>query len=283
MDQPQRADLHVHTTASDGTLTPSELVARAAETGLAAVAITDHDTVAGWDEALGAGEREGVRVVPGIEVSSSIRGRSLHLLGYFPDRDHPALKALLERMQEARQKRIGEILHKLHDLGVPLAEEDLQREIKEGQPGRMHVARALAARGVVERPEEAFARYLSRGRPAYVPKPDLPARDVLQALKAAGAITVWAHPGTFGDDGVLPELVEAGLDGIEVLHPDHRPKDVERYRRLAEAHGLLMTGGTDFHSLKERVPLGSLWVAVEVIGEILQRKKDFQSSVLKKP
>ncbi|MDI3270534.1 MAG: PHP domain-containing protein [Bacillota bacterium] len=283
MSAEERADLHAHTRASDGTLSPAELVAMAARAGLAAVAVTDHDTVAGWEEALEAGLKEGVQVVPGIEVSSSIRGRSLHILGYFPDKGHPALQSLLTQMQEARRKRIIVIMEKLRDLGVPLTEEELWAQVQGGQPGRMHVARALAARGVVSRPEEAFARFLSRGRPAFVPKPDLPTGEVLQKLRAAGALTVWAHPGTFGDDTVLPDLLEAGLEGIEALHPDHRPEERERYLRLAKEHRLMATGGTDFHSPEERVPLGTVWAPLAVVEEILQRKKDFRSSLLKKP
>lgn len=247
------ADLHAHTNASDGLRTPGQVVARAAELGLAAVAITDHDTTAGLPEALEAGRRVGVRVVPGVELSTwSARLRQeVHLLGYGVAADGGSLAPLLAELREARRDRAREIVERLQRLGLTVTWEDVAAETGGGSPGRPHVARALLRRGLVTSLEEAFDRYLAAGRPAYVPRRHLDPEAGIEALRSAGALPVLAHPGLLraplDDPGWLRSWRDAGLAGIEAFHSRHTSPQVRRLIALAGRLELLVTGGSDCH------------------------------------
>jgi len=245
-----RIDLHTHTDASDGQLTPEGVIRAARDADVQVVGVTDHDTVDGLPEAAAHARALGVRLVPGIELSSDWRGTELHILGYFVEARDPALLAFLAGARRARLARLHGMLTRLFRLGLAVSAEEVLAEARDGNVGRPHLARVLVRRGYVASSDEAFDRYLATDRPAYVPRPDVSAADAIQAIHAAGGLASWAHPGLHDRDGALPELVAAGLDALEVYHPNHLPARAARYRRMAAARGLLVTGGSDFHGAK---------------------------------
>ncbi|MFH1060947.1 MAG: PHP domain-containing protein [Pseudomonadota bacterium] len=260
-------DLHTHTTASDGSLSPAELVAAAKSAGLAAVAVTDHDTMAGVPEALEAGARLGQRVVAGVEISLEGLGgqgmpASMHLLGLFVDHTDPELQTGLARLQAARAQRNPRIVEKFNQLGIGLTLAEVQAFAGGELIGRPHFAQALMARGVVKNRGEAFARYLAAGKPAYMPKWRFPAAEGIAMLKKAGGVTVLAHPGLFklglaALEPLVVRLMEAGLQGIEALYSEHDPALAQALERLAARLGLAVSGGSDFHgSPKPDIALG---------------------------
>ncbi|RLV51256.1 PHP domain-containing protein [Nocardioides mangrovicus] len=244
-------DLHTHSTRSDGTASPAELVAQAAEAGLSVVALTDHDTTAGWDEAAAAAERHGVELVRGIEMSTELRGRSVHLLGYLFDPDHPPLVAELERILAGREGRLPAMVARLTDAGYELTEADVLAAAPSGAVlGRPHVADALVARGYVGHRDEAFATLLGPGGVGYVPRYGTPLEDAVRILTEAGGATVVAHPwgrarALQPDD--LARLSVLGLAGVEVDHQDHTPEQRAELGSLARSMDLVATGSSDFH------------------------------------
>lgn len=237
------ADLHTHTTASDGTMAPEELVGRAAAAGLQAVGVTDHDSLAGLAAAIAAGFAAGVEVVPGVELSCAVGRGEVHILGYYP-RPTPRLRRLLEELAGSRERRAREMLEKLAALGMPLEWESLRAA---GSVGRPHVAQALVGAGYVADAAEAFRRYLGRGGPAWVPRYKLTPAAAVAAVREAGGVAVLAHPGVDGAFRHLDELVEAGLQGIEAYHPRHAPRRCAEFDRRGRELGLIITGGSDCH------------------------------------
>ncbi len=263
------ADLHAHSTASDGVLRPAELVRAAQAAGLTALALTDHDSMEGVPEAAAEAGRVGLRLVPGVELSTDATGREVHILGYFCRGDQPPLADLLAAMRAARRERLERMVEQLRAAGVPVRLERVQELAGGGAPGRAHVARALVEAGWAGSVEEAFERFLLRGRPGYVPRKKLHPVEAVRAVVAAGGVAVLAHPGLIGDDGVLGELLAAGLGGIEVHYPAHTAEQVARYARLAEELGLVATGGSDFHGRGERWgDLGSVTVPDGVVDRL---------------
>lgn len=258
-------DLHTHSSCSDGTLPPAEVVRLAAEAGLEVVALTDHDTTEGLAEAREAGAELGIEVVPGIELSAEHEGRSVHVLAYWPDPEEPELVAELERLRDERLGRAAAMIERLRELGIGISLGRV-REIAGGGPiVRPHIAQALVEAGAVADEQEAFDRYIADGGPAYVEKHALAPVDAVRLILRAGGACVLAHPGLWDDragpSGVPEEVIEAmaaaGMHGLEVDHPDHAPEQRERYRRLAARLGLVPTGGSDFHGDRlERSPLG---------------------------
>jgi len=248
-------DLHTHTTASDGTYSPARLVELAGEYGLSAIAITDHDTVAGISEATEAGARTGVEVVAGIEISVEYpRDRGvMHILGYDLDTQSPALLEALEWVQEWRRDRNPRMVDRLREMGIDVSIEDVEAVAGGGQIGRPHIARAMVANGAVGNLQEAFDRYLQPGAPAYVDKGRLGREKAMDAIRGAGGVTVLAHPGQLGiGDGdrlrsAVEELVDIGLCGIEAHYKDHSPERTATYVDMAERLGLVATCGSDFH------------------------------------
>jgi hypothetical protein len=253
-------DLHLHTTASDGRLTPAELVERAAGAGLTVIALTDHDTVAAVDEATRLAAERGMRVVPGIEVTAVEEGRDVHLLAYFVDGGDTALGAFLARQRDRREERAREIGRRLAALGIRI-DVDALLERARATPGisiaRPWLARALVRAGHAASIQEAFDRFLSPGRPAYVPRIGPSPFDVLDIVHAAGGLVSFAHPGVTRKDALLAPLAEAGLDALEIHHSDHLPEIREYYRSIAVSLGLATSGGSDFHGFGEtRATLG---------------------------
>lgn len=238
-------ELHCHTTFSDGTLTPTELVQAAIQVGVRALAITDHDTLAGWDEALVAATGQTLEIVPGLELSTVQNERSLHILGFYPARDR--LQAPLAERLEGRKRRASCIAKKLADLGYPIALPVLSKGMA---PGRPYIATAMVRAGYVSSAREAFERFLGDDKPAYVHYEKFSSTEGIQMLRRCHAVPVWAHPYLFrgGEvEQVLPELTTAGLMGIEVYHPEHSPSQTRRLQELCQQYGLLMTGGSDYH------------------------------------
>ena len=242
-----RADMHMHTLCSDGSLSPADLVAQAHGVGLAAIAVTDHDCIDGLPEARAAGARLGMEVVSGVELSVTVEEVEVHLLGYFFDPDHAGLRAHLDAFQVHRRRRAEAMVERLHGLGVALPVEAVWAQAQGRALGRPHVAEALLAQGVVSTQQEAFERYIGDDAPAFVPKPMFPAAAALALLHDAGGIGVIAHPGHWTRDATLMSLIRSGLDGIETIHPSHDDSLTRYYRQVARDFGLLETGGSDYH------------------------------------
>lgn len=270
-------DLHAHSTASDGTEPPADLVRSAARAGLSVVAITDHDTTLGWDEASAAAVEHGVTLVPGIEVSCARGWRSVHLLAYLPDPTHPALLDELEKARTSRDTRLDRMVGKMAADGVPISVDAVRAEVGEGAtPGRPHIADALVRSGVVADRDEAFRRYLADSSPYYVGHyaPD-PARAV-EVVVAAGGVPVVAHPfsrtrtGVVGES-LLEEMVAVGLAGVEVHHRDHDDASVAELLVLADRLDLLVTGSSDYHGTGKQNRLGERTTEPSVLAAIEER------------
>ncbi len=253
------ADLHLHSRYSDGTYAPEEIVLRAGQFGLAALSLTDHDTVEGCPEAAAACLAKGLEFIPGVELTAELRGHELHLLAYYIDIHHEPLIKALAQYQVARQNRIREMVSRLNRLGVPLVAETVFNLAKCRSPGRPHVGRALVHCGYCYDLDEAFELFLKKNRPAWVPKYRVSATDLIQLIHGAGGLVVMAHPGLNHYDEAIPELVEAGLDGLECFHTKHTPDLVEFYLKTATEFRLLITGGSDCHGLGKGSPaMGSV-------------------------
>ncbi len=250
-----RIDLHTHSRASDGTDSPGDLVRAAAAAGLDVVAITDHDTATGWDEAAGVAVEVGVELVRGMEISTRHRGVGVHLLAYLPDPTHPGLVAQLDKILDGRTSRVPAMLARLRERGIDIDIADVRRVAAgTAATGRPHVADALVELGAVADRGEAFRTLLNPGRPAYVDRYAAPLVDVIEVVTAAGGVTVIAHPwGRHGSgepgEETLAGLVEAGLVGIEVDHQDHDADDRSRLRAIGDNLGLVLTGSSDHHGL----------------------------------
>lgn len=265
-----RADLHMHTTASDGTLPPAKQVAWAKEQGLAAIAITDHDTIQGWDEALATGAELGIEIVPGCELSTEVEKSEVHILAYYFDRTELAMVELLQRMRGGRRARAAETVEKLHAFGY--TQVSLEAILAAGgeSVGRPHIAQALLEAGIVRTKQEAFERFLTAGKPAYVPRPKLTPAEAIEIIHAAGGVAVLAHPGLVKNDNIVRSILGMGIDGIEAYHSDHGDGQRQFYARWGHDLGLIITGGTDSHGpngMRTVVP-GSVNVGLEVIDQL---------------
>jgi predicted metal-dependent phosphoesterase TrpH len=271
-----RIDLHCHSTASDGTDTPAELVRKAAAAGLDVIALTDHDTTRGYGEAIAASP-EGLTLVTGAELSCRIDGVSLHMLAYLFDPEEPALLAERELVRDDRVPRAKGMITKLNALGVPVTWEQVERIAAGGSVGRPHVASALVELGVVPTVSDAFTEeWLADGGRAFVEKHETDPFEAIRLVKAAGGVCVFAHPaaakrGRTVPESCIAEMAEAGLDGIEVDHMDHDAEARDRLRGLAKELGLLVTGSSDYHGSRKTVALGAYTTDPEVYGEITRR------------
>lgn len=245
------ADLHTHSLASDGQLSPVELVGLAASRGLKALALTDHDTLAGIPPAGRYARDHGLRLIPGVEVSAEHTPGMLHILGYFPSFPD-GLEDDLAQVQRARRERIPKIIGRLNDLGITISGSDVMPAGTGAQPGRPHVARALLKKGYVGTFDEAFDTYLGTGRPAYVPKEMLTRQRAVSLIRHHGGLPVLAHPYSLDLDDLrlrsfLEQLCSEGLGGVEIHYPEHTPGQTHLYGDMASALGLVVTGGSDYH------------------------------------
>jgi len=255
-------DLHIHTSASDGTSTPEEAVATAAQSGVEVLGVADHDTLGGLAAALAAGERLGVAVVPGVEINTDYEQTEAHVLGYFVDHNSARLNEVLEDIRRRRLERARAMLARLDRLGMPLEEKRVLELAAGGSVGRPHVARALVEAGYVKTGGEAFGRFIGRGQPAYVPRYRLTPEAAAQSVHAAGGVAVLAHPSKVGDDALVQALIEQGIEGLECFHPDHSAAHSRHYVALARQLGLVVTGGTDSHGPRSERPVAIGAVAV---------------------
>ena len=243
-------DLHLHSTASDGSLAPAEVVALAQRNGVRVMALTDHDSVAGLPAAEERARAADIRIIPGIELSVSEQGMDVHLLAYGFDMADARFVEAIARYRASRHDRARKILARLKGLGIRIPIEEVEQIAGGGAIGRPHVAEALMENGHVETFHEAFQRYLGHHAPAYVAKQMVSLEEAVEVVRDAGGVTVVAHPGTLNRDAWIPGLARRGLDGIEVWHSKHGPAEVTRYSEMARVHGLLMTGGSDFHGAR---------------------------------
>jgi predicted metal-dependent phosphoesterase TrpH len=265
-------DLHSHTTASDGTLRPGALVAEAARRGVRVLAVTDHDTTDGLAEAIEAAKRyPPLTIVPGIEINCDVEGAEIHILGYCMDYAAEWFQDFCRAQREERRARVHRIAQRLAALGLPIDVERVLALVQEGSAGRPHVARVMVERGYVKTVREAFDRYLAAGKPAHVPRTKLSPEDAVRLLRRAAGVPVFAHPGLSDRDALIPSLVAAGLMGIECYYAEHSPAQRGAYVDLCRQHGLVATGGSDFHGPTVRagslgyppVPL-AVWEALQV-------------------
>lgn len=266
-----RADLHVHTTASDGTLTPSQMVERAWRNGVDVLAIADHDSVEGLGEARATAEKHGILLVNAVELSTVLEGKDVHILGYFVDSSSPVLATHLTRLRAGRRERAQAIIDKLAADGFDIAMGDVLAISGSGAVGRSHIARALVNAGHASSVADAFKTLIGRGRPYYVAKTSAPPSEVIAQLRSLGAVPVLAHPGVTRVDEHIPEMIEAGLLGIEAYHADHSHAQMEAYAALAERVGLLVSGGSDFHGPQGPNPdVGSVNVPEGAVRALLE-------------
>ncbi len=279
-------DLHLHTTASDGVLSPSEIVRYAKAKGLQAIAITDHDTVEGLSEGLSEGEKIGFEVIPGVEISAVHSSGSMHLLGFFFDHHHPLINERLGYLQKARAERNPKIAERLNQLGIELTYEEVLKASGGGQVGRPHFAQILLEKGYVRSFQEAFDRFLKNGAPAYVDKFRFTPKEAIHFIIEAQGIAVLAHPKTLNLKGYLEfeklilQLIDQGLKGIEVYYPEHSALEMAQYKILAEKYGLLMTGGTDYHGIdKNGLDIGTGRGEMKLPYSIVESLKAAQNRV----
>lgn len=282
-------DLHCHSTASDGTLTPTELVRYAAKQRLRAFSLTDHDGVDGLDEAIAEGERLGVEVIPGIELSAEHSTGTMHVLGFFVDRKQGKLQEKLKKLQDGRAKRNPQIIKKLQDLGVDITFEEVRAASGGGLIGRPHFAKVLLEKKVVTNMRQAFEKYLKKGAPAYVEKFRFTPEDTIRLIHESGGVAVLAHPFTMYKDNKdvlaseVNKLAKSGLDGVEVYYSTYSSDQSRGYRYLAEENDLLFSGGSDFHGshkpgIELGVGYGHLRIPYEVVDKL--RKRSYQYPVI---
>src|SRR6266850_40395 len=266
------ADLHLHTYFSDGTYSPEEMVSQGRRSGLAALALTDHDTIEGCVRTALACEAAEMEFITGTELTAEQDDNELHILGYFIDVENPRFRVEIGRFQAVRQNRIREMVSRLNAVNVPISAQEVFDLANCHSPGRPHVARALVKAGFCSSLDEAFERFLKKHRPAWVPKFKMSAADAIELIHQAGGVAVMAHPGLNRTDEVIPGMAEAGLDGLECFHTKHSTSVTEHYLGLAERFKLLVTGGSDCHGLNKGKPLiGTIKLPYEYVERLKHR------------
>jgi len=245
----QKTDLHTHTSFSDGHLNPKELLKKASSQGIEVISITDHDSVNAFEVAKNYEDKYDIEVIPGVEISSDIRDSEVHILGYFIDPQNKELEHYLNFFREERYKRAIRIVEKLNILGLTISMEDVLKQAKNSAIGRPHIAQALLINEQVKSYFEAFYKYLGNHAPAYERKVHLSPQSAFKIISDAGGLSFIAHPGNMPEI-LIKELIDAGVDGIEVVHPSHTPERVKFYRGIVNEYFLLESGGSDYHGGK---------------------------------
>jgi 3',5'-nucleoside bisphosphate phosphatase len=264
-------DLHTHTTASDGTLSPRELVRAAARRGVRVLAVTDHDSTDGLRDALDEAEHHRpLTIVPGLEINCDVPGAEVHVLGYLVDHEAAWFQDFLREQRAERVARVHRIAARLAELGLPIDPAEVFAIVKEGSAGRPHVAQVMVQRGYVKSVREAFDRYLHVNGPANVPRKRLTPAEAVRIIRRARGVPVFAHPGLADRDALIPELIEAGLLGIEAIYAEHSAAQTAYYQDLCRRHGLVATGGSDYHGERSgrTNPLGHPPVPMSVYVEL---------------
>jgi len=277
--QKKYADLHIHSSYSDGTFTPTEIYGYAKKAGIHCVSITDHDTVEGIEEAFNAAKNSDIEFIAGVEFSVNWK-KPLHILAYFIDHKNPALLDALKKLQYCRELRIVNIIEKLKKYGLPVDVEELREFIKMKTPGRPHIAQYLFQKRIVKSFDEAFDKYLTVGKPGYVEKEKLPLSKTIDLINSAGGLTVLAHPLSIHDDSAVDELIATGcIEGIEAYYTNHSPNDTAHYLKLAEKYKLFVTGGTDCHgAAKKEIYIGKIKLKYEYI----EKMREYYSKKIKR-
>ncbi len=273
-------DLHIHTIYSDGTWTPREVVSRAKKLNLAAISITDHDSVAGLEEAITTGEELGIEVVPGIEMSTDVGENEIHILGYYLDWKEKKFLARLEKFQAARAERNQKLIKKLKELGMEINHGELKGLSGRGVISRLHIARLMVRKEYVSSIGNAFERWLNPGKPAYVKKMNVSPFQIIELISKTGGVPVFAHPFLSKRDDLIPHLAKAGLKGIEVYHSAHDSRVTQHYQKVAQKYHLLITGGSDCHGeAKDKVLMGKVKVPFSVLRVLKKAAREEALSV----
>jgi predicted metal-dependent phosphoesterase TrpH len=244
-----KADLHIHTTHSDGSCSPEEIIIKAQKASFEIISITDHDNVKGFGEASKIGKDLGVEVIPGVELSSEISDREIHILGYFFDSENPELERYLSFFREERKKRAGRIVNKLRNLGFEITLDEVFEKAGKSSVGRPHIAQVMLERNMISSFYEAFNKYIGNGAPAYEKKIHVCPQSAFRIINEAGGLSFIAHPGNLPEI-LLKELIDSGVDGIEVIHPSHSKLQQKFYRGIVNSYFLLECGGSDYHGGK---------------------------------
>jgi predicted metal-dependent phosphoesterase TrpH len=266
------ADLHLHSFFSDGTYSPEEIAGHGRRHNFSALALTDHDTLEGCERMATACAAEGIEFIVGTELTAEHNGSELHLLGYYLDGKNETLLREIARFQSVRQNRIHEMVARLNQRNIPLKAEAVFAIANCKSPGRPHVARAMVQAGYCTSLDEAFERFLKKGRPAWVPKSKMSATEAIELVHQAGGLAVMAHPGLNRTDDLIPALVQSGMDGIECFHTKHTTRLVERYLEIADKYKLLVTGGSDCHGMSKGQPLiGTIKLPYTHVSQLKQR------------
>ncbi len=275
-----KADLHTHTTFSDGIFSPYELVKKCKQRGLSVIAITDHDSVSAFPDAIEYGKEFGVEVIPGVELSAMVEDKDVHILGYFLDYTNKHLLEYLEFFRIERVKRAQRIVAKLNSINVPLKIEMVLEQAGVGSVGRPHIASALLEEGLIQSYHEAFEKFIGNGGPAYEKKFHLLPEEAIKLISSSGGLAFLAHPGKYTSDEVLNILIQSGLDGIETIHPSHTPAHTNHYRGVVTEYFLLESGGSDFHGGKKNDDevLGSYYIDESKVNMMKHRLFSHNSS-----
>ncbi|WP_342668065.1 PHP domain-containing protein [Vulcanibacillus modesticaldus] len=269
-----KADLHTHSTASDGLHEPSENVKFAKKVGLAAIGITDHDSVSGIDEAIEIANQLGIEVVPGIEMSTVEKGQDIHILGYFVNYKDKEFLRSLDELLKVRERRNEMMVEKLNELGIDITIKEVVAKVrrKGAKPGRPHIGEVLLDKGIVSTMEEAFDLYLGKKGKAFVNPIRISPEEGIEIIKKAGGVPVLAHPGVYDDDEMVIRLIKYGLGGIEAYHPDHDQAGERKYQEMAERYRILATAGSDFHGTRGKTtfhaPIGTKTVSYHIVEKL---------------
>jgi len=270
-----KVDLHIHSTASDGQFSPADIVRKSAGAGLTVIALTDHDAVDGIVPALEAAKTfPWLNVIPGVEISTYVAKGEVHVLGYFIDYTHPELLDTLARMRNSRQERAQKMIAKLRNMGLPVEWERVQEIAGNGSIGRPHIAQAMLEKGYITSVKEAFTNYIGWGGPAYVERDKMTPVEAVQLILQANGLPVLAHPFTIDDpEAMVIELKASGLAGIEAYYDGYTAEEINRLIKLAEKHGLIVTGGSDYHGIdaSTETMIGGVDVPIESAGQLIAR------------